>query len=88
MSPELDEETAVFVVAILNNHIANLQSWVRKVKQPYLPYAATHAMYTHPSKPTLQTLLHIITEHTAARDSLLRVAQKVNGQDVRSREAG
>ena len=72
-NPELTEVQAIQLCALLDTQITALQQWSRKLKQPFLPvhshYKTTHAT---PSRPTLQTIMHIIVSSKQHQMELTR----------------
>jgi hypothetical protein len=49
-NPNLDEATAVQLVAMIDNQINALTVWKRKLTQPYLPESTKHT-YTYRREP-------------------------------------
>lgn len=61
-NPELDEATAVALCILIDNQIAALEGWKKKLKLPYMPnndVTYIH-MQVHPfPKPTVKTAGHL-----------------------------
>ena len=78
-NPNLDEQTAVALCVVINNHINALRTWERKLRQPFTPEAGkvTYMYRTTPvyPVPTLSSSLHVVSSCATASRDLLRIVE-------------
>ena len=73
--PEIDEETAVALAILINNHITAMKQWERKLRAPFLPQVRSsfHPITIYP-KPTLATVLQIMVTTAQMKLEVLNVS--------------
>jgi hypothetical protein len=74
--PEIDEETAVALAILINNHITVMKMWERKLRAPFVPELNRWFHSPVYPKPTLATVLQLMVETSKMKLEVLHVSNR------------